>query len=449
MYIGMSLVLFTLFGAGVRRLWRAAMGAVAPGGAGVAGAVLAALVFVGSNHRMAQDATGRADAAQLGVLAEFEAIHALVRGKDVLVAATWSELGGDRGQAFGGVRAVMKSIPSTWWYLAGAVLHYAQDWTKAARLEAGGGIDLVLTFERIDAPVYTPAHRFAFLYHAGGVAEAIAANRRRAYGAIAARTPLAHSGFELHLLPLAPHARASATRGFRDGDWALAYLKQPCRPEDLRGRFFLEVTPANTADLPPLLRGAGRDLVLFKPSDHFGLFEDKCLFRAPLPPYPVRSIKTGRYAAAGLPGWEVRARIDLHTLRRDRDAVRGAVPAARGVFDVHLRDRTLIYTRAPCAGADSLDRFLLHVTPARPEALSPRRRPIGFANLDFGFTEHGARFHGDCVATRALPDYEIARISTGQIDARGEITWRVALTPRYGGVPTAPRKVRAADKDGT
>ena len=454
MYIGMTLVLFTLLGAGVRHLWRTATGAVVPAGAAVAGATLAALVFVGSNYQMGQDAARRTDAAQLGVLAEFEAIRTLVRGKEVLVAATWSELGDDRGQAFGGVRAAMKSVPATWWYLAGAVLHYAQDLTEAARVEAQGAVDFVLTFERVAAPLHTPAHRFAFLYDAGGVMDAIAAARQRRHDAIAERMPLARGTFDLHLLPLVPHKRSSATRGVRDGDLALAYIKHPCRPEDLRGRFFLEVTPANAKDLPPLLRRAGRDRVLFEPRDDFGLFEEiglfeeKCLFRVPLPPYPVRSIRTGRFEG-DFPGWEMRARLDLHTLRRARDAARGAVPAGRGFFDVHLRGRTLTYVRASCAGADTVDRFLLHVKPARPwSLLRGYLPPAGFANLDFGFDEHGAHLNGDCVATRMLPDYEIARVATGQFDSSGEISWRVVLSPGDRGVPTPPDQAHAADKEG-
>ena len=421
MYLGLSLVLFTLLGVGVRRVWRGASGAAVPAGAAAAGAALAALVFAGSSCRMAQDGARRTDPAQPAVLAEFQVVRALARGKDVLVAATESETG---------------PRSAIWWYMAGAVLHYAEDLTETARVEARGEVDFVLTFERVAAPLHTPAHRFAFLYDAGGVADAIVAARRRSHAAMAAREPLARGVFDLHLLPLVPQARSSV-RGVRGGDLALAYVKHPCRPEDLRGVFFLEVTPANAADLPSLSRRARRDSIyfFFQAHDDFGLFEDKCLFRAPLPAYPVRSIKTGRYAAADLPGWEVGARIDRHALRRARDVVVGAPPAGQGFFDVHLRNRTVTYLRAPCAAADTEDRFFLHVTPARPDALPPGRRPAGFANLDFDFNERGARFNGGCVATRTLPDYEIARLSTGQFDAGSEVGWRVAVSVSPGEAP--------------
>ncbi len=427
MYIGLALVLFTLLGVGLRQIWRAATGAAVPGVLAVAGAAFAALVFAVSSHRMAQDATRSAEAAQPTVLAEFETIRTLARGKDVLVAATWFELGSRPVSAYGGVSEGMLAPASTWWYLAGTVLHYGLNLTKAARVEASGGVDFVLSFERVDAPLLTPAHRFAFLYDAGGVADAIAAARRRSHDAIAAHEPLVRGPLDLHLLPVVPHTRASATRGGRGGDLALAYLKHPCRPEDLHGVFFLEVTPANVADLPPLLRRTGREFVRFKPGDYFGLFEDKCLFRKPLPSYPVRSIRTGRLTWGDRSGWEVRARIDLHNLRRARDATDVAVPAARGAFDVHLRDGTLTYVRFPCARGDIMDRFFLHITPARPRLGRSAADPVGFANLDFDFNEHGARFNGSCVATRSLPDHEIARVSTGQFDSSGEVRWRVTL----------------------
>ena len=427
MYIGMALVFFALLGIGFRHVWRTATGATVPGVAAVAGASVAALIFAGSSYRMAQDAAWRPDAAQPAVLSEFETIRTLARGKDVLVAATQFELGARPTRAHGGVAAGMLAPQSIWWYLTGAVLHYAPALTDAARVEARGRVDFVLTFERVDAPLLTPTHRFAFLYHAGGVADAIADARRRSHDAIAAREPLVRGAFDLHLLPVAPHARASATRGARGGDLALAYLKRPCRSEDLHGVFFLEVTPVHTADLPPLLRRAGRHFVRFKPGDYFGLFEDKCLFRKPLPPYPVRSIRTGRLVWGDRPGWEVEARIDLHNLRRARDMVGGAAPAGRGVFDVHLRGRTLTYVRTSCTGVDTADRFFLHVTPARPWSLLSRYLPAEFANLDFGFRKHGLRLNGDCVATRTLPDYEIARVATGQFDSSGTIRWQVTF----------------------
>ena len=439
MYIGLALVSFTLLGVGVRQIWRATAGAAAPGVPAVAGAALAALVFAASSYRMAQEAARRTDAAQPAVLAEFETIRELARGKDVLVAATRSELGSAQ-PAFGGVAAAMLAPYSISWYLAGAVLHYAPNLTETARVEADGGIDFVLTFERVNAPVHTPTHRFAFLYDAGGVAKAIADARRRSHDAIAAREPLARGDLEVHLLPVSPHLRASATRGARGGDLALAYFKHGCRPEDLHGVFFLEVTPANVADLPPLLRRAGRQMFYFKPHEFFELYEDKCQFRKPLPPYPVRSIRTGRLIWDDRPGWEARARIDLHTLRRARDAVNGAAPAGRGPFDVHLRDRTLTYVRTPCAGADTLDRFFLHVTPARRGALPPHRRPIGFSNLDFDFNEHGARFNGECVATLALPAYEIDRVATGQFASNGAVRWQVTFGAGTQGTRNALRR---------
>ena len=90
----------------------------------------------------------------------------------------------------------------------------------------------------------------------------------------------------------------------------------------------------------------------------------------------------------------------------------------------------LRYARAPCTPADVRRRFFLHVVPERPSALPRAMRRSGFDNLDFEFGEHGALFDGACFAMLTLPDYGVARIRTGQIDAdTGDAVWRVELAP--------------------
>ena len=92
-------------------------------------------------------------------------------------------------------------------------------------------------------------------------------------------------------------------------------------------------------------------------------------------------------------------------------------------FDVYLDDarKRLTYVRRGCAPADVGPSFFLHVTPKDP---AERRfvqwgdqwRPssVDFHNLDFGFASNGVRVNGLCVATNALPSFDIAEIRTGQ-----------------------------------
>ena len=84
----------------------------------------------------------------------------------------------------------------------------------------------------------------------------------------------------------------------------------------------------------------------------------------------------------------------------------------------------LIYTRTGCRAADTAARFLLHVVPVSAGDLPAGRR---FHNLDFDFDAHGLRQRGYCVAVRALPEFPIARIDTGQYTPRGELLWKVTL----------------------
>ena len=427
-YMGVPIVLFTLLAAAARLLWVRIARQRAQGFALTACASLSAVLFAWSSYRMAEAMP--AEPVQSSLLREFERIRGMARGKDVLVAATGAEFGGEVNLS--GVRALMKAFMALRLHMTGTVLHYVGDSAEAARVEAQGDVDFVLTFERLALDsLRTPDHRLAFLYDAGGAMDALVAARRWSYDAIATREPLARSIFDVFLLPLSPHdprARPNALRGASGGALALAYLQQPCRREELGRWLFLDVVPAELADLHPLRRRVGHDRIVFKPHHYFGLFEDKCLLRVPLPNYRIRSIRTGPHGVDA-PAWTVRLRIDQHNLRSALAAVRDTMPAARGTFDLHLRDGAFIYVRSPCAAADIRRRFFLHMTPARPSALPAARRSVGFANLDFDFNEHGARFNGECVATVALPEYEIARLRTGQFAPSGEVHWEVAFAP--------------------
>ncbi len=89
-------------------------------------------------------------------------------------------------------------------------------------------------------------------------------------------------------------------------------------------------------------------------------------------------------------------------------------PSIRSGFDVHLIEDHLIYVREPCALADVEAMFFLHLYPVDVNDLPDDRKRHGFDNLDFRFDQRGAIFDGRCAAAAALPEYDIARIGTGQ-----------------------------------
>ena len=104
---------------------------------------------------------------------------------------------------------------------------------------------------------------------------------------------------------------------------------------------------------------------------------------------------------------EVAARSDYETLLAGE-------PVARADFDIYVNDNTLIYAKAPCVRADTEAMFFLHVVPAVVADLPLERKQYGFDNLDFRFHGYRSSQSERCVVVRALPDYAISAIRTGQ-----------------------------------
>ncbi len=89
----------------------------------------------------------------------------------------------------------------------------------------------------------------------------------------------------------------------------------------------------------------------------------------------------------------------------------------------------MVYTKQGCSEQDARARFFLHVWPQDEAALPAARKPHGMDNLDFHFREYGVALDGACAAVRPLPDYEIARIRTGQYAPEQSALWQTELPP--------------------
>ena len=83
-------------------------------------------------------------------------------------------------------------------------------------------------------------------------------------------------------------------------------------------------------------------------------------------------------------------------------------------WDVYLIENSLVYVKAPCARADTEAMFFLALYPVDGNDLPDRRKQHGFDNLDFDFDWRGTVLDRRCMARIPLPEYDIARISTGQ-----------------------------------
>ena len=227
---------------------------------------------------------------------------------------------------------------------------------------------------------------------------------RAAYADVVANgDPLAYSEFDIY---------------FYDG--ALYYLSADCAPPMSNADVlwvFLHIIPDDLADLPANRRELGFENRDFRLARHAAFFDGKCIYRQPLPDYPIARIRTGQ-DVAGETVW--RADIDLaahaaaQALYDSIAAGNYGRPVAQSVFDVYLRGAGLAYLKENCEAGDIDARFFLHIFPTDPADLPADGRELGFANLDFQFADHGAYAGDKCVAERELPNYAIERIRTGQ-----------------------------------
>ena len=84
----------------------------------------------------------------------------------------------------------------------------------------------------------------------------------------------------------------------------LRYVRAECVPEDLESQFFLHLTPRDVEDLPPQGRELGFDNLDFRFADAGArLWQGQCAAQLQLPGYPIASLRTGQYAAAGGELW--------------------------------------------------------------------------------------------------------------------------------------------------
>ena len=216
----------------------------------------------------------------------------------------------------------------------------------------------------------------------------------------------------------------------------MIYVKEPCVPADREAKFFLALYPVDGNDLPGDRKQHGFDNLDF----NFGwpgmMLDGRCMAKVPFPEYAITRISTGQFVPVegGYNNfWKVEMRLDdagalivnakeskeskeslEAALRSDYETLVSGEPVMRSDFDVYLSENKLTYVKEPCASADTEARFFLALYPVNGNDLPDRRKQHGFDNLDFDFGGRGLIFDGRCMARIPLPEYDIARISTGQ-----------------------------------
>ncbi len=149
-------------------------------------------------------------------------------------------------------------------------------------------------------------------------------------------------------------------------------------------------------------------------------------FNGGLRPLPEAALYTRRIYNSTV---MVVARYD--DLRRqwagEYQAVKAGELLASAKFDLYRQGDWLFYTKWPCMGRDTVERFALHLYPVQEADLPAERRQYGFDNRDFSFGEYGVRFDDKCLIKVPLPDYPIKEIRTGQFIPGEGLLWEVKL----------------------
>ena len=386
-YVWLALALFALAFIGARRLLGARIG----GATAIAAAAIAAPIFAMSVFYAGQASEGaHAAERQRAEMADFDAIREMTRGKTV------------------GAIDIIENVPADY-YLAGS---YRKELGER-RCEADGAGFLISRY-RVEIPnLLTPDNRFAFLYENLSPPEFCRAKRRQ----LESSEPAARAAFDVYL-----------------EDGAVSYLKAPCEPSDYETTFYTYVHPANPDDMPARFRGDGFHSIRGPRNFEYRIlaFDGACFMTLALPTYPIAAVQTGQWIHGVERLWEVFANPPpneealAHYESAYQAIAASGEPAARSGFDLYLdRDGdTLSYLKAPCDDSDARGRFFLSVHPVNVADLPADRREVGHESLNFTFAPpFGVVFDGKCMATRRLPDYDIARIETGQWVPGGERLW--------------------------
>ena len=384
-YIGVALTLFTLLLLYCRRLSGERIVAAL--------SVAALLVFVASALRMSQiNADAQTTELRDAQIVDFENIRNMTDNKAIIQLNAMTPFH----------REIID------YYLSDRILIPVYKIASYTRIP-----DFVATGIRLDGLAsLTPRNLTLFLYEWD--------DYYRSLNEIIAQAgePLIRSDFDVYL-----------------NDNALIYVKDSTCSGSDGASFFLAIYPADESYLPAERRRHGFDNHDFRFRDGVARRAAQCILIALLPDYDIARIHTGQYAlqaddstahlwegeiqpqadgsSASTPESETRTTDDR--LGRIRETIAQAgEPLIRSEYDVYLNDNMLIYAKdTACSGIDN-DPFFLAIYPADESDLPSERRRHGFHNLDFYFERHAIRDGDQCIAIAPLPDYDIARIHTGQ-----------------------------------
>ena len=384
-YIGLPLVFFAIVLLWVRRLTsRDTIIAVA--------LVAALLLFTVSSFQMSRVGYNEEQAQVVRAASQdLLTIRELTAGKPVTIL---------------GLRGIRTLFP----HVADNPLHYyMRSILIASEYPLPASFKFIVMRHRIDSDaLLTPQNRYVFLYDAPGLTSSLLTSYRSAYSSVVSTDPLAHEDFDVYI-----------------EDRTVYYVKEPCEREDTTtANFFLHVFPTDIDDIPYHRREYRFDNLDFLFTERVVMFDGKCMASVDLPQYDIAGFRTGSYHDGQV--WSAAHVIQGPKLISEYQSIVSTELVARSEFDVYLDEGKLYYVKEPCAAKDTQAGFFLHVVPKDENDLPDHRRKHGFDNIDFDFDVRGVLFDGKCAAAVSLPQYAIARITTGQFDGADRI-WEVDL----------------------
>ena len=248
--------------------------------------------------------------------------------------------------------------------------------------------------------------------------------------------PIAGEDWRRRSAPLRDYGRSGREEPTVVSSWeiwrredALVYRRAPCSAADTETRFFLELHASGEAAAAGARPLENRDFDF----EDLGIRRggEECLAIVPIPIEGFERFETGQNGRTTR--WRATARLDeerwLAMLRSALGSIRSGAwtPTARSEFALYSAEEALWYYRAPCSRPDLEARFFLHLYPRAAADLPVDRLEHGFENRDFAFADRGSLLEGGCLARVKIPDYEIARLRTGQFHPGGAPLWSVEL----------------------
>ena len=227
------------------------------------------------------------------------------------------------------------------YYLAGNIIQPGQKPISDCGPQCGQYYDFIISGNRNLYPethLLTPSNQEAFLFNTAAInTNALTAKYRAVYDTVVSG---AYG---------APTVRAEYDLFISNGN--AIYYKSRCNASDTTHKFFLHTTPDDRNHLPDERKEYGFDNLDFSFIWRGAKFDGNCIAIAPLPDYPIASIRTGqipiRHRARNLERSHFAKEPPEYNAPPPPNRRRIRQSDGRGVFDVYLTETTLIYYKNP------------------------------------------------------------------------------------------------------